>query len=113
MGPSYTKHETDLIGRYLEKGYVSNFRFKNGKIVDTTSKETFTPEEIFIVAQHRCEGISNPSDMSILYILETQTGIKGNILLGFGPTADLEAADFFKNIPASNCSNKENILGKS
>ncbi len=109
----YAKNETDLIGKYQEKGYTSNFRFQNGKIVDTKTKKTYSSEEVYIVAEHRYEGISNPSDMSILYVLDTQDGIKGTFLLGYGPTANLEAANFFKNIPDSNCSNRANLLRKN
>jgi hypothetical protein len=113
MGKLYSKHESDLIGKYQEKGYIGNFRFQNGKIIDPETQKAFDPEEIFIVAEHRYEGISNPSDMSILYVLETQSGAKGTMLLGYGPTADLDAANFYKNIPKANCSNRENILRKS
>ncbi len=104
------KNETDLIRKYQEKGYLGNFRFQNGRIIDTKTKTAYPPEEIYIVAEHRYEGISNPSDMSILYVLEAHDATKGTFLLGYGPTADLEAANFFKNIPGSNCSNSANLL---
>ena len=36
-------------------------------------------------------------------------GEKGTFLLAYGPNADTEAAEFFKNIPNTNISDKANI----
>ncbi|MNL81960.1 hypothetical protein D3C87_2092160 [compost metagenome] len=47
--------------------------------------------------------------MSILYIIETKDGGKGTHLLGYGPTADLEEAEFFKDIPKANYSKNSDI----
>ncbi|MBF7091510.1 hypothetical protein IUY40_08155 [Flavobacterium sp. ALJ2] len=109
MKLEYAKHEIDYIGEYQKKGYTSNYLFENGCLIDTETKYSYKPEEIFIVAQHRYEGMSNPDDMSILYIIETADFEKGTFLLGYGPTSDLEASEFFKDIPESNCSDKESI----
>ena len=103
------KHEKDYIKAYQEKGYTANFRFEEGKLIASNSKTTYSPEDIHIVADHRYEGMSNPSDMSILYVLETNDGKKGTHLLGYGPNADLDAAEFFKAIPDENVSDKASI----
>lgn len=102
----YAKHEIGYIKRYEAIGYTTNFLFQKDGLVDTESKYKYEPNELFIVAQHRYEGMSNPEDMSILYIIETADAVKGTYLLGYGPTADLEAAEFFNAIPEENCSDK-------
>jgi hypothetical protein len=112
MENEYAKHELDYMKLYREKGYDANFRFENDKLINSDSKHTYNPQAIYIVAEHRYEGMSNPSDMSILYVIETDKGEKGTILLAYGPNADMEAADFFKEIPEANISNKKNINKK-
>lgn len=109
MDNKFAKSEKDYIRVYEEKGYVSNFRVKNGKLVNNKTKKEYNPEDIYIVAKNRYEGMSNPSDMSILYVLETSEDEKGTFLIGYGPTADLDTAEFFKKIPEKNISDKENI----
>lgn len=104
-----SKHETDNIKRYQEEGYTVNYLFENDHLIDSESKVTYKPEDIFIVAHHRYEGMSDPDDMSILYIIETKDGGKGTHLLGYGPTADLEEAEFFKDIPKANYSKNADI----
>lgn len=105
----FAKNEKDYIRIYEEKGYVSSFRVQDGKLINNTTKIAYLPEDVFIVAENRYEGMSNPSDMSILYVIETNKNEKGTFLMGYGPTADLDTAEFFKNIPAENVSDKENI----
>lgn len=109
MDNTYSKNEKDLIKVYEEKGYVSSFRLKDGNLVNNNTKKQYTPQDVYIVAEHRYEGMSNPSDMSILYVIETNKGEKGTFLMGYGPTADLDTAEFFNKIPKGNISDRENV----
>ncbi|MFC6246610.1 hypothetical protein [Flavobacterium psychroterrae] len=103
------KHETDYIKKYQNEGYNTNYLFQDGCLIDSESKYAYKPDEIFIVAHHRYEGMSDPDDMSILYIIETKDKRKGTHLIGYGPTADLEEAEFFKDIPEENYSTNADI----
>ncbi|KDN54554.1 hypothetical protein [Flavobacterium seoulense] len=109
MKNPFDKHEIDYIKIYQDKGYTANFYFEDNKFLNTETKTEYDPTDIFIVAEHRYEGMSNPSDMSILYVIETTSGDKGTVLLGFGPSADLELAEFFNEIPKGNISKAEDI----
>lgn len=104
------RNELELIQKYQAKGYVSNFRVANQKLIEVTSKIEFSPEKVHIVAEHRFEGMSNPSDMSILYVICVGDAIKGTFLASYGSVADTEAAEFFNEIPKANVSNTANIL---
>lgn len=92
---NFAKNEKELITEYHERGYTENFRFENGKLKTTNADKAYGHEVIYIAGEHRYEGMSNPSDMSILYALETVEGEKGAFLMGYGASADLETAHFF------------------
>lgn len=109
MKNEMSKHETDYIKKYQGEGYTTNYLFQEGSLIDSESKQVYTPEEIFIVAHHRYEGMSDPDDMSILYVIETPDKKKGTHLIGYGPTADLEEAEFFKDIPKKNYAKNADI----
>jgi hypothetical protein len=109
MKKELSKHETDYIKKYQEEGYTVNFLFQNNTLIDSETKNAYQPDEIFIVAHHRYEGMSDPDDMSILYVIETEDKRKGTHLIGYGPTADLEEAEFFKDIPKDNYSKNADI----
>ncbi len=98
----YAKHEIEYINELKEKGYTSNFRMVDAHLVEQNSKKKFKPEQIFIDQEMRFEGMSNPSDASILYAIKTDSGYKGTVLANYAPTGDLEVAEFFKEIPKSN-----------
>lgn len=106
----YAKNEKTIIKQYEEKGFSHLFRFESGQLVDTQTEDHLSPEDIYIVAEHRFEGLSNPSDMSILYVIKTKNGNKGTILAGYGPSANLELADFFKNVPNDHISDRANRI---
>jgi hypothetical protein len=109
MNGEYAKNEKDYIDIYQDKGYIANFYFKEGKLINTESKREYSPNDIYIVAEHRYEGMSNPSDMSILYVIKTSDGERGTFLMAYGPEANFDDSEFFRNVPESNISDNENI----
>lgn len=109
MNNTSNKNEIDFLKQYEAKGFTHSFRVAAGKLIDNTTKKSFTSNEIYILADHRFEGMSNPDDMSILYVIKTADGSKGTFLAPYGATADNESAMFFKEIPKENISNEENI----
>lgn len=104
------KSEKDYIKAYQEKGYSKSYRAADGKLVDLESKATYDPDVVYIVAEHRFEGNSNPGDMSILYVITTKDEHKGTVLVNYNPSNTTELATFFNEIPKENNSQKENIL---
>ncbi|WP_372752518.1 hypothetical protein [Mariniflexile sp.] len=110
MENEFAKHEKDYIKLYQNKGFTANFHYQNEKLVNNETKNEYKPNDIFIVAEHRYEGMSDPSDMSILYVIKTSKNEKGTLLLGYGPSADLELAEFFKKVPKENVSKDEAII---
>ncbi|MFC5195590.1 hypothetical protein ACFPH8_09645 [Bizionia hallyeonensis] len=94
--------ELKHIQKYQERGYTSSFRCENGFLVELTSKKGYQPEQIFIKRTQRFEGVSNPSDMSILYVIETEDGKKGLVTASYGIDSDTDLDSFFRKIPAEN-----------
>jgi len=93
-----TKHEKTKIDEYIAKGYTSNYQMYDGSLKDLASDKLFKPNQVKIIKEYRYEGMSNPDDLSILYILETADGNKGTLLMPYGPTADDEMAWFMKDV---------------
>ncbi|MBG9375665.1 hypothetical protein I5907_05435 [Panacibacter sp. DH6] len=58
--------------RWTEKGFTAN----KGK--------TYTPEELTIIKTYRFEGDSDPSESSILYLMEANDGLMGYSLDAYG-----------------------------
>jgi hypothetical protein len=86
---------TEKLQELQDKGYSLNFSVSDkGLLVSNDQK--FSPEEVQVVEHFRFEGESNPSDMSILYALETNDGKKGTLVNSYGTYGD-EKIDAFIN----------------
>ena len=104
------KNELEFLTKYQEKGYKNNFRVEDNKLIASGSKNIYNSSEVNIVAEHRFEGMSNPSDNSILYVLKTNDETKGTILNGYGPSANLDVHEFLDSIPDENIGHDDSIL---
>jgi len=62
------------------------------------TKGIFKSENIFIVEFHRFEGATDLEDMSIIYIIETISGLKGTISDTLGTYADSEPGEFLQRV---------------
>lgn len=67
------------------RGYSRNFNVdSDGVLKEGDSSITFLPSSVELHELHRFEGATNPSDMSILYAVKTDTGEKGTVVDAFG-----------------------------
>ncbi|QLG44972.1 hypothetical protein [Costertonia aggregata] len=104
------KSEKDYIKKYQEKGYTNSYRVANAMLIDLETKDEYKPTDVHIVAEHRFEGVSNPADMSILYVIEAKNGSKGTVLANYSPASDTSMGEFFNAVPKENISQKGNIF---
>ena len=67
------------------RGFIMDFEVnEDGMITDTDQRFTFDPSTCVIKEVYRFEGMSNPSDNSILYAIEVQGGLKGSLIDAYG-----------------------------
>lgn len=72
------------INSIKEKGYTLDFNLDKDKITDISGKKFYMPNEFNVDKVYRFEGMSNPSDNSILYAITTSDGKKGILVDGYG-----------------------------
>jgi hypothetical protein len=85
-------HELD------RRGFVEHFMLTNGGLLGLPSGKKFRPDEIKVSEVYRFEGISDPGDMSVLYALETRSGLHGTLVDAFGVYADPGVGAFMKEV---------------
>jgi len=92
---------SETMNMLKERGYTHEFQMTDLGFTCKDTTDIFTPEDLTIKAVHRFEGESDPSDMSILYEIETNSGIKGIFLDAFGTYGSYdgqELAEFLKKV---------------
>lgn len=102
MKKEMAKHEVDYIRKFEELGYTASYKTEEGRIQNLENKKWYQPEDVNLIEEFRFEGMSNPSDMSILYIIEAKDGTKGTVLSAYGPQADGNLVWFLKEVPKEN-----------
>lgn len=73
---------------YHKMGYTHQFDMRNDHIICLDTNKKFLPNAFEVTKVFRFEGISNPSDSSILFMIETSDGMKGQLAAGFGAYGD-------------------------
>ena len=105
MDNEYAKNELDYIRRYEAVGFTDQYRIVEDQLENLSTKKRYTPNEVMILREHRYEGMSNPGDMSILYVIETLDGSKGTLLASYGAIADDAINIFMNEVPEANITN--------
>lgn len=89
---------TEKLAELEEQGYQADFKLEGGKLKVIDGDQSFSSNELTIKEDFRFEGESNPDDMSILYAIEAQDGIKGTVVHAYGPDANDALSDFMKKV---------------
>ena len=77
-------------------GYTHNFRVtQNGLLVESKGN-SYTADEVELNELQRFEGLTNPSDTSILYAVQTNSGERGLVVDSYGVNGS-EATSKFMN----------------
>jgi hypothetical protein len=73
---------TQAIDELRKRGYVTDFNLEENCIV--CHHEKFNPDDFEITEVYRFEGETDPADESVVYAIESKTGMKGVLVNAFG-----------------------------
>lgn len=88
-------HETvsEVLNDLRNRGYTYDFNNKEGFHV-TPGKTPFPPDVFQITECYRFEGMSDPSDNTIIYAIRSKKyHLKGVLMNSYGPNSDSFASD--------------------
>ena len=80
------------------QGFTEQFTPATGGLRGVHSGSTFPPGQVAIAKYYRFEGVSDPDDMSILYAIETRSGVRGTLADAFGVYADPRVGAFLRDV---------------
>ena len=89
-------HATQAL---LQRGFKDEFKLKReGLMKNLKNDKIYEPDDMWIVEYHRFEGMSNPSDMSIVFAVEASDGRKGVIISSYGTYANMDLVEFMDQV---------------
>jgi len=79
-------------------GYTIDFSYHGGVIIDRSNNKSYVEEDCKLVEYCRHEGMNDPGDASILFLIECNDGTKGCLSSAYGIYADTELIEFVLNL---------------
>jgi hypothetical protein len=96
-------HRMDTLSETMEAnrkdGYTFGFKMQEGGLLCEENGKVYQAQDLRIVGHHRFEGVSNPDDMSAIYLIEANDGVKGMIIDAFGTYSDQDLSEFLHAVP--------------
>ena len=83
-----------MIDALDNEGFTEHFGVRGDRLVGFESGTLFAASEVVIRRVERFEGISDPDDMSIVYAIESRSGIRGTLTDAFGVYSNPVVSDF-------------------
>ena len=77
---------SEAINDLKKRGYTMDFNLGENCII--CHEEKFDPSDFEIMEVYRFEGESDPADESVVYAIESSTGLKGTLVNAFGVYAE-------------------------
>ena len=94
----YMRDLAQYTNKLMQEGYDKNFKASEEGLCCIETSKVYSPKEILVVNFYRFEGISDPSDNSILYAIEATDGIKGTLVDAYGAYSDANVEKFMKQV---------------
>lgn len=82
------------ISEAKNNGFTEEFFYQDDRITGRSNKLSYKASECFLVEYCIHEGLSDPSDQSILFLIETNDGVKGCLSGSYGTYADTDLIEF-------------------
>ncbi len=86
------------LNKLVLDGYEEDFKASEEGLLSLHKEKIYSPNEVHVVNFFRFEGASDPADNSILYVIETNDGVKGTLVDAYGPYADIKVNKFMDQV---------------
>lgn len=94
----YMKSLVSCLNHMVHDGYSEDFQITPMGLASLNKQSYYQPEDVRIVNFFRFEGESNPDDNAILYLIETNDGMKGTLVDGYGIYTDSAISNFLTEV---------------
>jgi hypothetical protein len=86
------------LNKMVLDGYDDDFKIADAGLRSLKTEKIYTPEQVHVVNFFRFEGQSDPNDNTIMYVIETDDGLKGTMVDAYGAYADKQVAEFMQQV---------------
>ena len=92
------KSLTSCFNRMVSDGYTDDFKVTEQGMESLKTGKVYHAQDVDVVNFFRFEGVSDPDDMAILYVIETSDGTKGTLIDAYGTYSDPNVNTFILEV---------------
>lgn len=97
----FLKSMVTCLSKVVNDGYKEDFKATNGGLRSLSNDKLYAPEQVRVINLFRFEGFSDPDDNAVLYLIETNDGLKGTLVDAYGTYADPLVYKFFMDVESA------------
>jgi hypothetical protein len=90
------------LQKMISLGFTDDFKATDEGLMSLRTDKVYAPTDVKVANFFRFEGSSNPDDMSILYAIEANDGVKGTLVDAYGTYASPEVNEFILEVEKIN-----------
>jgi len=103
----HMKTLASCLNKMVLDGYDDDFKIAHNGLRSLKTEKVYQPQQIHITNFFRFEGQSDPNDNTIMYVIETDDGLKGTLVDAYGPYADRAVSEFMQQVEDINKKTKK------
>lgn len=107
----YMNTLTSCVNKVVKDGYTDAFKVTRNSLYSPSKDKNYSPEQIRIIDFYRFEGQSDPADNAIMYVIETNDGLKGTVIDAYGAYSDVNVTNFMNEVEEINKKAKKSDEG--
>ena len=96
----YMKSLVTCLNRIIADGYTEDFKVTDNGLEALQQGKRYKADQVVILNFFRFEGASAPEDNAILYVIQTNDGIKGTLIDAYGLYNDQRISRFINSVNA-------------
>jgi hypothetical protein len=89
---------SEAMQSLVRRGFTEHFGVRGDQLRGFESGKSFGAQDVIIREYERFEGVSDPDDMSILYALESSSGLHGTLVDAFGVYANPTVGAYLNSV---------------
>lgn len=80
------------------QGFTDQLKFEKDKLINLSTGKSYIESQVMSCKEYRFEGMSNPSDSSIIFAIEFNDKSKGTLTEAYGPLGDPKLFEFIDRV---------------
>lgn len=79
---------SEAINKFRQQGFTIDFNLEENCFTCEGNTNKYNTEDFEIVDVYRYEGDSDPGDEAVVYAIQSNSGLKGILVAGYGASSD-------------------------